>query len=56
MVAELQKRKVEVIYLGFEINPNRGLTYTTDRTILFRNSEVLEACLLQAIVSEKKKR
>lgn len=40
-VAELKKRKIEIIYLGFENNPNKGLTYTTDRTILFRNSEVL---------------
>ena len=39
-VAELKKRKVEIIYLGFENNPNKGLTYTTDRTILIRNSEV----------------
>jgi len=28
--------------LGFEVNPNKGLTYTTNRTILIRNSEVLE--------------
>jgi uncharacterized LabA/DUF88 family protein len=41
-VAELKKRGVEVIYLGFEINPNKGLTYTSDRTILIRNSEVIE--------------
>lgn len=42
--AELKKRGVEVIYLGFETQPNKGLTYTTDRTILFRNSEITEAC------------
>ncbi len=42
-IAELKKRKVEVVYLGFENNPNKGLTYTTDRTILLRNSEVLES-------------
>jgi len=41
-VKEIQSRKVETIYLGFEQNPNKGLTYTTDRTILIRNSEVLE--------------
>ena len=41
-IAELKKRKVEVIYLGFETNPNRGLTFTSDRTILIRNSEILE--------------
>lgn len=41
-ITELKKRNVEVIYLGFEISPNKGLTYTTDRTILLRNSEILE--------------
>lgn len=45
-IKELRKRNTEVIYLGFEINPNKGLTYTTNRTILFRNSEILEACHL----------
>jgi len=30
------------IYLGFEDNPNKGLTFTTNRTILIRNSEVFE--------------
>ena len=38
----LKERSVECIYLGFELSPNKGLTYTTDRTILIRNSEVLE--------------
>lgn len=41
-LAEVRKRKVEVIYLGFEISPNKGLTFTTNRTILIRNSEILE--------------
>ena len=41
-IRELGKRKVETIYLGFEIMPNKGLTYTTKRTILVRNSEVLK--------------
>lgn len=43
-VAELRERKVEIIYLGFEANPNKGLSYTTNRTILLRNSEVVAAC------------
>lgn len=43
-VEELRKRKIKVVYVGFEINPNKGLTYTTNKTILFRNSEILEAC------------
>ena len=41
-IIELKKRNVEVIYLGFEVSPNKGLTYTTGRTILLRNSEILE--------------
>ena len=41
-ITELKKRNVEVVYLGFEVGPNKGLTYTTDRTILIRNSEILE--------------
>lgn len=43
-VQEARKRNVEIVYLGFEFNPNKGLMYTTNRTILFRNSEILEAC------------
>ena len=43
-VAELRERRVEIVYLGFETNPNKGLMYTTNRTILLRNPEVLEAC------------
>lgn len=42
-IAELRKRNIEVIYLGFENQPNKGLTFTTNRTILIRNSEVLAA-------------
>jgi len=41
-ISELKARSVERIYLGFENIPNKGLTYTTNRTILIRNSEVLE--------------
>ncbi len=41
-ISEIRKRGIEVIYLGFENNPNKGLTYTTNRTILFRNSEILQ--------------
>lgn len=42
-IKELRERGVEVVYLGFETSPNKGLTYTTNRTILLRNHEVLEA-------------
>jgi uncharacterized LabA/DUF88 family protein len=43
-VAELRERKIEVVYLGFEANPNKGLSFTTNRTILLRNPEVLAVC------------
>ena len=42
-VSELKARGVEIIYLGFEVNPNKGLVYTSDRNILIRNTEVLGA-------------
>lgn len=42
-VKEARARKLKVIYLGFEINPNKGLMYTTDRSIIIRDSEILEA-------------
>ena len=41
-VRELRGLGIERIYLGFEAQPNKGLTYTTNRTILIRNSEVEE--------------
>jgi len=42
-VKEARDRGLEIIYLGFEINPNKGLIYTTNHSILIRNSEILEA-------------
>ena len=45
-IKELKRRMVEIIYLGFENNPNKGLTYTADRTILLRNPEVLKSLLI----------
>lgn len=41
-IKELKKKGIERIYLGFETAPNKGLTYTTNRTILIRNSEIFE--------------
>lgn len=43
-VSELHELKIQTVYLGFEANPNKGLSYTTDRTILLRNPEVLSSC------------
>lgn len=40
-VSELKARKVEIVYVGFETNPNKGLSYTTNRTILLRNPEII---------------
>jgi len=42
-IKELKERKVEIVYLGFEASPNKGLTYTTNKTILLRNTEVAAA-------------
>ncbi len=41
-IKEVRKRNVECIYLGFETQPNKGISYTTNRTILMRNSEIVE--------------
>lgn len=41
-ITETKARGVKCAYLGFEAQPNKGLSYTTGRTILIRNSEVLE--------------
>ncbi|MDZ4113420.1 MAG: NYN domain-containing protein [Brevundimonas sp.] len=41
-IHEVTKRGVRCVYLGFELNPNKGLTYTTGRAVLIRNAEVLQ--------------
>lgn len=41
-IKEVRDRKVSCVYLGFESQPNKGLSYTTSRTILIRNSEIFE--------------
>ncbi len=41
-IKEVRDRKISCVYLGFEAQPNKGLSYTTSRTILIRNSELLE--------------
>lgn len=42
-VKETRKRGVEIIYLGFNQNPNRGLQASTNKTILFDNQGILDA-------------
>jgi len=41
-IKEVTNRKVDCVYVGFESQPNKGMSFTTKRTILVRNSEVLE--------------
>lgn len=41
-VAEVKGRGLKCAYLGFEAQPNKGLAYTTDRTILIRNTELFK--------------
>ncbi|OGD63041.1 hypothetical protein A2160_05350 [Candidatus Beckwithbacteria bacterium RBG_13_42_9] len=55
-VKEARKRGLEIIYVGFEANPNKGLSYTTNRTILIRNSEVLDTYRQSSQNLSKKKR
>lgn len=40
-IKEIRERGIKCVYLGFEVQPNKGLSFTTDRTILIRNSEIL---------------
>jgi len=41
-IKEVRDRNVNCAYLGFELQPNKGMTFTTNRTILIRSSEVFE--------------
>ena len=41
-IEEATRRGIDCVYLGFELNPNKGISYTTKRTILIRNAEVIE--------------
>jgi uncharacterized LabA/DUF88 family protein len=40
-IKEVRERGSVVVYLGFESQPNKGISYTSNRTILIRNAEVL---------------
>lgn len=42
-VSELKKRGVKIVYIGFEQQPNAGLSAKCDRTILLRKKEIIEA-------------
>ena len=41
-IKEVRNRRVNCVYLGFESQPNKGLSYTTNRTLMIRNSELFE--------------
>jgi len=40
-IKEVARRNKTCIYVGFENSPNKGITYTASRTILIRNSEII---------------
>lgn len=40
-IKEVRKRGKQVVYLGFERGLNKGMSYTTSRTITIRDAEVL---------------
>ncbi|HSX31645.1 MAG TPA: NYN domain-containing protein [Candidatus Saccharimonadales bacterium] len=42
VVEELRRRKVRTVYLGFQVQPNRGLIFTCDETVLWRNNELAQ--------------
>ncbi|MHC1716730.1 MAG: NYN domain-containing protein [Candidatus Dojkabacteria bacterium] len=42
-VAEAKARGSKIVYLGFSLNPNKGLMFTTDQSVLFRNPEIISA-------------
>lgn len=43
VVKELKRRGVSVVYVGFANQVNAGLSQTTDKTILIRETEVVDA-------------
>ncbi len=55
-IQEAHQRNVKVIYLGFETQPNKGLTHTTDETILISNDAVLEACGIERKPAREERR
>ena len=42
-VKEARRRGVKVVYLGFSINPNKGLMYTCDEFFLLKNQDVIRS-------------
>ena len=53
-IKEVRDRGVKCIYVGFENQPNKGLTYTTNRTILIRNAEVFKFSKVKSMFNDRK--
>ena len=43
-IKTVKERGKKTFYVGFEINPNKGIVSTTDRSILIREKEILASC------------
>ena len=41
-IFEVKNRGIDCLYLGFELQPNRGIIYTATKNILIRNEDVLK--------------
>lgn len=41
-ITEVRKRGVKCTYVGFGVDPNKGMAANTDRSILLRDSEIFE--------------
>ncbi|MEK7182142.1 MAG: NYN domain-containing protein [Patescibacteria group bacterium] len=41
-INNVKKRNITVVYLGFEENQNKGISYNSNKTILIRNSEIIK--------------
>ena len=52
-IREIRKRQVSCTYLGFEMQPNKGLTFTSGPDEYFiRNAEVLAASTTQSMFED----
>lgn len=50
-IKELIKRGKKCIYIGFEASPNKGISFSTNRTRLIRNSEIVKHFKVETIRS-----
>ncbi|MEK7652357.1 MAG: NYN domain-containing protein [Patescibacteria group bacterium] len=41
-INNVKKKNIIVVYLGFEENQNKGISYNSNKTILIRNSEIIK--------------